>query len=214
MKNSALKTLFILAGILSASLARAQEAFTARNCLEVKLQYALQRPGYSVNSPIDIAYMTQAYRFRSRIGIGLRYYVFEKWYVELNSAYSQEGGGYNKQFTNANYWKNALNLGFCSSHNRTLIVELYTGIDLNTLLGATLKNTETSEQEKVSDYFNRFMVSIPVGLGLKTKIAPNTYVSASTSLSMSSYRLDSKDYIRVSQFLSPVFQVGMSKIIQ
>lgn len=188
---------------------------TARNHFEVSLKYALQRPFYSVTNPIDIVALSHENRYRSRLGVGCRYYVFEKWFLEYNLAYSQEGGGFKKQFTNTNYLKNGINIGFSTNQNRRLIFDIYTGFDLNFLLNSKFKNQFTGQSENVTNYHKMFVLSFPVlGMGLKTKIQENTFLSAQTYFSMTNYRVSNEENSNVSQVIFPAFQISLSKFLK
>jgi len=186
-----------------------------KNHFELSLKYAIQKPFYSVTSPIDIIAVSHDNRYRSRLSLGCRFYVFNKWFAEYNLAYSQEGGGYNAQYTNTNYLKNGINIGFSSNHNRRLIFELYTGVDLNLLLNSKFVNKETDFSENVTNFNNRFVVSFPfLGTGFKTKIYEQTFVSVHTFLSMSKYNVSSEENTMVSQVIIPAFQIGISKFLK
>jgi hypothetical protein len=79
----------------------AQKDTTNISKTEISLRYSLQCPLYSVNTAQDLT-LSQDTRYRSRFSIGIRYYVSKRWYTEFSPAFSQEGGGYKKQKTNAN----------------------------------------------------------------------------------------------------------------
>jgi len=186
--------------------------FLSKYKFEVSSNFAIQRPIYSLTTPIDIVALPHQARYRSRIGVGLKYYVFNKWFVEYQTAYSQEGGGFKEQNTNANYWKNCIYVGFCSNQNRKIIFDIYTGMDFNILLNALFRNTVINKSENVSDYYNRFGTSFPVlGMGFKTKIHENLFVKVSTFLSLTNYRISAEEYTNVSQVIFPAFQISLSK---
>ncbi len=181
---------------------------------EVSINYAMQRPFYSISTPIDIITFEHHSRYRSKVGMGLKYYVFNKWFVEYQTAFSQEGGGYKEQYTNANYWKNGFYLGFSSNHTRRVIFDFYTGMDINFLINAKFKNTVIGQNENVSDYYNPVVLSFPVlGLGLKTKIYDDIFIRAGSYLSMTNYRVSSEKNTNVSQVIIPAFQISFTKFI-
>jgi len=192
-----------------------ENSIIAKNHWEVSLEYSIQRPFYSVTSPIDIVAIPRESRYRNRFGVGCRYYVFEKWFLEYNLAYSQEGGGYKKLFTNTNYLKNGINVGFSTDQNRRLVFNLFTGFDLNFLLNSKFKNQFTGEIEIVTNYHKNFTISFPVlGMGLKTKIYKNIFLSAQTCFSMTNYRVSNENNTNVSQVIFPAFQISLSKFIK
>jgi hypothetical protein len=182
---------------------------------EVSLNYAIQRPFYSITTPLDIIALPHLERYRSRIGVGSEYYVFNELFIEYQTAYSQEGGGFKEQYTNANYWKNGIYVGFCSNQNRKVIFNIYTGADLNILLNAKFKNAVIHKTENVSGYFNRFVISFPVlGVGFKTRIYENLFLKIQTCLSMTNYRISTEKYTNVSQVIFPAFQISLSEFLK
>ena len=188
--------------------------FVSKHKFEVSLNYAIQRPFYSLTPPADITAMPHQARYRSRIGADIKYYVFNKWFFEFQTALSQEGGGFKEQYTNANYWKNGIYVGFCSNHNRRIIFDIYTGLDFNLLLNAKFKNNILDKSENVSDYYNRFVISFPVlGMGLKTKIHDNLFLKTSTYLSMTNYRISQEENTNVSQIVFPAFQISLTRFL-
>lgn len=205
----------ILILFLSSQIFAQDNSIIAKNHFEVSLKYAIQRPIYSVSSPADIVAFTHTNRYRSRLGIGIKYYVFEKWFLEYNLAFSQEGGGYKEQFTNTNYLKNGINIGYSTNQNRRLIFDIYTGFDLNLLLNSKFKNKITDESETVTDYHKRFVFSFPVlGMGFKTKIHENLFLAAHTYASMTNFRVSKEENTKVSQVILPAFQISLSKFLK
>jgi len=107
------KSTFTLFFIFISTFIFAQDSvFFPKNKIEMCLNYAIQRPFYSMTIPTDIFELPHYTRYRNRIGVGLKYYVLKKWFLEYQTAYSQEGGGFKAQYTNANYWKNNVYVGF------------------------------------------------------------------------------------------------------
>jgi hypothetical protein len=210
------KICIVLIMIIQPLIIHCQEnSITARNHFEVSIKYSLQRPFYSVTNPIDIVAFSHETRYRSRLGIGCRYYVFENWFSEFNLAYSQEGGGFKNQFTNTNYLKNGMNIGFSTAQNRRIVFDIYTGFDLGMLLCSKLKNQFTDESENVKNYHKRFSVSFPVlGAGFKTEIYENTFLSAQTYFSMTNYRVSTEENTTVSQVIFPAFQISLSRFLK
>lgn len=213
MKKSILPA--ILLSFMTLQMFAQENLIIAKNHFEVSIKYAIQRPFYSVSSPVDIVAFSHANRYRSRLGVGCKYYVFEKWYLEYNLAFSQEGGGFKNQFTNTNYFKNGIIIGFSTNQNRRLIFDIYTGFDLNILLNSKFKNKLTGISENVTDYHNRFVFSFPVlGMGLKTKIHENIFLSAQTYVSMTNYQVSKEENTNVSQLVFPAFQISLSKFLK
>lgn len=200
--------------LLQWSGASAQEGFSVKKKVEVKASYSIQRPIYSVTSPLDFFVFGKDNRYRNAINMGARYYPFEKWFAEYQLSYSQEGGGYKEQFTNANYMKNSLFWGHSSDHSRRLILEIYSGVEMNVFLNARFKNAGNSEMENVNSYFNKLNVSVPIGMGLKTKISDKTFLSLSTSFSVSLNNSIHSDNLDVYQVIVPSFKIGISQFIR
>lgn len=191
----------------------AQESFSAKKKFEIKASYTIQRPIYSVTSPFDFIVFGKDNRFRNAINMGARYYPFEKSYAEYQLSYSQEGGGYKEQFTNANYMKNSLFWGHSSDHSRRLIFEIYTGVEMNIFLNARFRNAGNSEMDNVNSYFNKLNVSVPIGIGLKTKISGKTFLSLSTFFSVNVNNSIHSDNLDVYQVIVPSLKIGISKFI-
>jgi len=96
-------SIIILIIILTLKIFGQKNLIIAKNHFEVSLKYAQQRPFYSVTTPLDIVALSHENKYRTRLGVGCRYSVFEKWFLEYILAYSQESGVFKKQFTNTNY---------------------------------------------------------------------------------------------------------------
>ncbi len=181
--------------------------------IEVGIKYSIQCPIYSINSPNDLL-LPQDTRYRSRIGAGIKYYPFKRWYVEYSPSYSQQGGGYKSQRTNADYFTNSFLLGFSTLHSRLIVFNLFCGIDANFLINAKWINMETQKSENVSSYFNSFNLSFPVGMGLKTRITDNYFIGLNTYASISPYSISKEPVFKVSQIIFPAFQVSISKFLK
>ena len=184
----------------------------SKHKFEIQCIYSLQRPYYSITDITDIG-LPKQYRYRSAFGFGIRYYVFTKWYSEFNTSFSQEGGGFKEQHTNANYLKNSINIGFSSKHSRKIIFDFNTGISQNILINAKFINTINGTKENISNYFNNTFISFPLSIGLKTKIADNTYITLATFLNMSLYKVSSESDIKVAQLIIPAFRISISKFL-
>ena len=197
------------------SLSAQNEMRVFKNNFEFSLKYALQRPYYSVSNFFDIIAFSHDKRYRSRISIGCRYYFFEKWFTEYLLAYSQDGGGFTNQFTNANYLKNSIYIGFASNQNKKIIFDIYTGLDFNCLINSCFVNKTSGFSENVNKLYNRFSIHFPViGTGFKTKIFTNTFFSIQTYLSLSNYQISNQQNTKVMQVIFPAFQVSISKFIK
>ncbi len=183
-----------------------------RGKYEASFSYSIQNPVYSVNTPLDLL-LSQDTRYRSRIGLGLNYYLSPKWHCGFVTSFSQEGGGYKKQRTNANYFKNSFLAGYNTPHTRRIIFDAFLGVEMNLLLNARY-HSQSNESEKVSDYYHKFNLSYPIGLGVKTKIFEDYYFGCHTFLSFSPYKISKEPYIRVSQFIFPAFQISVSKFLK
>ncbi len=192
----------------------AQEEDPLKRKIEVGITYTLHRPFYSVNNPLDIVALPKAWRMRNALRISARYYPFEHWFVEASTGYSQEGGGYAQQHTNANYWKNGLYLGYSAKHHRKVIFETYTGIESSVLMSAKFKDKNSKTVENVRPFFRNTYTSIPFGIGLKTPLNNDTFLTLRTSGQLGMYEADSQTFIKAAQIIFPSFQVSVSKFIK
>ena len=68
--------------LILAQSAWAQDNFIIKNKFEFQVNYALQRTFLSVNNPIDNI-LPKAKRYRSAIGVGMRYHAIERLFVDL-----------------------------------------------------------------------------------------------------------------------------------
>jgi len=192
---------------------KAQTDFISKRKFEISLIYAAQCPLYSVNTPSDLS-LSQDTRYRSRFGFGLIYYPYRRWYVEYSPSYSQEGGGYTERKTNADYFAHSFLLGFSTLPSNKIIFNMFCGIEMNFLLTARLINVHSKLTEDVTEYFNRFSISFPIGLGVKTRIVGNYYFGCQTFVSFSPYTISKESYLRASQIIFPAFQFSISKFIK
>jgi hypothetical protein len=213
MNKAFLYVCVVLLEIFSSFTVIAQQDTTKKSRIELSLRYSLQCPIYSVNTPADLI-LSQDTRYRSRFSLGIRYYLLRRWYIEYSPAFSQEGGGYKEQKTNANYFKNSIFFGYSALHSRKIIFNVFCGIETNLLLNARLINIHTNERTNVSDYYNRFNLSYPIGFGIKTKIFKDYLFNFHTFLSFSPYKISNEPYINVSQIVFPAFQFGISKFLK
>lgn len=93
--------------------------------------------------------------------------------------------------------------------------QINTGFDLNFLINSTFKNMFNGESENVTSYHKRFVFSFPIlGMGLKTKIHKDIFLSTQTYVSMTNYRLSREGNILVSQVVFPAFQISLSKFLK
>jgi len=189
----------------------AQGAFQTRHRFEAHVAVAAQRPYYANSTKLS-GFIFKEYRYRVAGEVGVRYYVFKKWYAEYQLAYSPEGGGLAEQHTNANYLKNSLLLGFSARHSRRIIFNIYTGINTNLLLGARF-HALNGTVEQVKDYYRSTYFGIPLGLGLKTKVGEVGYVALGTFISMSRSSVSRNDNISSIQVVSPAFKLTFSKFL-
>lgn len=189
----------------------AQDEGLVKNKFEVKLSYALQRPFYAptLSSLINVK---RDFRLRNAASLGIRYYVSNRFFAEYQLGYSQEGGGYEKQYTNTDYLKNSFLIGLSARHSRSVIFDISTGLDFNVLLDAKFKNAENDDQEVVRSYFNKTHWSFPLILGLKTKIGNDTYLGVQTFGSVSQ-NVSAESSANSTQFLFPAFKINLSKIL-
>jgi hypothetical protein len=207
-----MKKLFVLGFLFVSFIVKAQTDSTHSKKFELTAAYSIQCPLYSVNSSQDLM-LTQDTRFRSRIGLGIKYYPFQRWYGEYSMSFSQEGGGYIQQKTNANYFKNSFLLGYSSLDNNRIIFNILCGFEVNLLLNARLINELNGESDNVSDYYHRVNISFPIGLGFKTQIVNGYYFGCHTYVSFSPYSISSVESIKVSQIIFPAFQFSISKFL-
>ncbi len=187
--------------------------FPVKKSTELKIHYSLQRPFYSVNLPLDIVALPKDWRMRHALGIDARYYLGRCVFVTLGTSYSQEGGGYSQQRTNANYWKNAIHFGYSAKHRRKIIFEVYTGLEHRSLIKARFidKNNRTSESIKA--YLSNSFFSLPIGMGFKTKATESFYLTLDISAHFGTYDASSQDFINSAQIVLPAFRFGLSKFI-
>jgi len=207
---------YILFAILIVSLnlaTRAQnDTVIVKNKFEIGLNYAIQRPIYSVTNILDVVAFSHDSRFRSKIGALGRYYFFNKWFAEYSISFSQEGGGYKNQFTNTNYLKNSIALGFSTNHSRLIIWDIYMGCDLNLLINSRFVNRQTGFSENVTDYNNRLVFGFPtISTGLKTKVSEGTYLALRSYFSFTGY-VSAEDETKVSQVIFPSVQISLTKL--
>jgi hypothetical protein len=94
------------------------------------------------------------------------------------------------------------------------VFNIYCGIEANVLLNANLINTYTNEKTDVSDYYNRFNLSYPIGLGFKATVYNDFYLNLHTFISFSPYSISNESYINVSQIVFPAFQISISKFLK
>lgn len=186
----------------------AQEFDFARNRVELRFSYTLQRP-FTAPSPTSLVYVKQDYRWRQGLGIGLRYYPSNHLFAEYHLSFSPEGGGYKQQFTNADYLKNSFLIGYSTRHSRSIIFDVFTGIDYNVRLGATLKNTASGQSESVSNYFRKTHLSVPFGIGLKTSVGSNLLLGVQSFVSVSQ-NVSAEPSARGTQFILPAFRFTAS----
>lgn len=179
---------------------------------EISVGYTLQCPVYSVNTPLDLG-LSQDMVYRSRISAGLKYYLTNKWHIDYAASFSQEGGGFKQQRTNANYLKNTICLGYSTRHSRRIVFSLFGGIDANMLINAHNINDYTKEREDISDFFYRLNLNYTAGLGFKTRIVRDLYFNFKTFISISPYNISRESYIKVSQVIFPAFQFSISKFL-
>jgi hypothetical protein len=202
--------ILICSGIFATTLpAQAEEL--VKNKLELRLSYALQRPFYAPNAS-SLINVKRDFRLRNAASLGIRYYVSNRFFAEYQIGYSQEGGGYEKQYTNADYVKNTFLIGLSARHSQNVIFDFSTGLDFNVLLDANFKSRETDDKEAVRSYFNKTQLSFPLALGFKTKIGDDTYLGLQTFGSVSR-NVSTEVSTKTMQFLFPAFKVNLSKIL-
>lgn len=190
----------------------AQDVFLAGKKFELKLLYALQRPHYSLTDQMDLFKKNPESSYRNRFGLGLRNYVFEKWFFEYESSISQEGGNYDLEHTDANYWKNSLLIGHNSYHRAKVVFDLFTGVEINSFLKSG-KN-DNHNNENTDAFYTGAYFSFPVGFGVKTKLLEKTFVGASTFISIGKYKMDNLVSGKISQIVSPAFQLGVTRFFR
>ncbi|RIV27418.1 hypothetical protein DYU11_03685 [Fibrisoma montanum] len=190
----------------------AQENDLARHRVELRFSYTMQRP-FAAPTPTSLLYVRQAYRWRQGLGIGLRYYATGHLFTEYHLSFSPEGNGSNQQFTNVNYLKNSFLIGYSSRHTNQVMVDVFTGIDYNVRLGARLKNTVSGQSEPVSSYFRKTVLSLPLGVGLKTTIGSNLLVGVQSFVSVSQ-NVSAQSSARTTQFIVPAFRLTASTFLK
>ncbi len=190
----------------------AQEFDLAHNRFELRFSYTLQRP-FTAPSPTSLVFVRQEYRWRQGLGIGIRYYATNHFFTEYHLAFSPEGGGNKQQFTNADYLKNSFLIGYSSRHTNKVMVDVFTGLDYNVRLAATLKNTVNGQSESVNAYFRKSHLSIPLGIGLKTSIGTNLLVGVQSFVSVSQ-NVSAEPSARATQFILPGFRFTASTFLK
>lgn len=212
MKFSFLILTFFLIIIFEAN---AQDSANTAPCkAEFGLLYAIQKPFYSVTNPTDIVLLKHDNRYRNRIGLSLKYYPLKKWFVEYQTAYSQEGGGYKQQKTNANYWKNSIFFGYSTKHKKKLILDIFSGVDFNIFLNSNFINTANDTKLNLSNYYKKSNISYTFGFGLKTKINKSHYLRLSTFFSVSNSNISNQPNIIQRQIIAPAYQLSFTKFIK
>jgi len=204
--------LLVIVFIFSISL-EAQNLNSVKKAMEVRLAFALQRPFYVSNDLSDIGLPKQS-RYRSAVSAELRYYPFNRSFAEYQLGYSQEGAGYASQFTNANYLKNSIQIGYSALHSRRLIFDMYAGWCFNILLSAKFKNAQTGNTENVGSYYSRTAQGISLGLGVKTKIKNDLYIGLSTFMNIGVSPISKNVSPEELQFVIPAFKISVSKLIR
>lgn len=189
----------------------ANEITSSKNKFESGIVYCFHRPFYSVSHPLDIAFPKEN-KYRNNLGVVLRYYVFNNWFTEFGSSYSQQGGGIKPIYTKANYWKNGIHLGYSTDHHRRLMFETFVGIESNTLLSAKMINKVNGDKENVKDYYNYHFIGTQAGVGIKVRLNDQYFLGMLSSLGMSDYKV--AKYINVSQVVFPMFQVKITKMFR
>ncbi|GAB4235590.1 MAG: hypothetical protein Tsb0034_09840 [Ekhidna sp.] len=203
--------IFCLLGLIS--VASYSQDHSVKKSIELKAHYSLQRPFYSVNIPLDIVALPKDWRMRHAIGLDVRYYLGTRWFATYGTSFSQEGGGYSQQRTNANYWKNAVHLGYSAKQNRKLIFEMYTGLEHSILINAKFKDKNNGTVENIEEYLSNSFVSIPLGIGLKSRVGKTYFFTMDVSAHFGTYDASSQDFIKSAQIILPAFRFGISKFI-
>jgi hypothetical protein len=211
-KNKTIGLSLILVVVVAHGRLSAQE-ITVQGKQEILLHYSLQRPFYSVNNPMDILALPQDWRMRSALGVEARHYFFEKWYISANLGYSQEGGGYSRQHTNANYFKTGLYLGYSARHYRKLIFTFYTGYEHSLLLTARFIDENNTSAKRVQDYISPSYGAVPLGIGLKKKIGQRLFTTLDVSAHIGSYYGSTQSFLKSAQIILPAFRIGFSKFL-
>jgi hypothetical protein len=209
-----MKTIALLVSLIFALLCGsivpvfAQDFDFARHRVELRFSYTLQRP-FTAPSPSSLVYVRQEYRWRQGLGAGLRYYATKHLFAEYHLSFSPEGGGYKQQFTNVDYLKNSFLIGYSSRHTNKVMVDVFTGIDYNVRLAATLKNTVNGQSESVSNDFQKTHLSVPLGIGLKTNLGNNLILGVQSFVSVSQ-DVSADPSARATQFILPAFRFTAS----
>lgn len=209
--KSGIITLFILLSLVSEIFGQDKAESTSRK-FEIKLAVPIQRAFFTDADLKDIG-LPKQHRYKAGLNIGIRYYPFKRWFAEYEFGFSPEGGGFSKQFTNANYLKNSIRLGYSTSHTKKIVFSIYTGIDINLLLSAKFKNTQSGTKENVKSYFNNTTLGLPLGIDFKTKVRSYYYVGLGTfivtGLSVVSKNILPEEF----QYIVPAFKLSFSKTI-
>ena len=117
----------------------------------------------------------RGFRVRPAVGIGVTYYLAERWTISGDLLYSAQGGGYPRRKTNTNYLKMPLWLGYSAHRQRNLIFTTQLGIEYGYLLKATLVDDFSDRREDVSAYLRRGYTGVAWAIGLKKYLFDHTY---------------------------------------
>lgn len=206
--------IFIVILMLYLENSYAQDAKSIKGKIEVKVMVSIQNPRYASSFRSLFAdYVYGKARYRTGLGVGLRYYLTNQWYSEYRLAYSPEGGGYQQQHTNLNILKNTVLFGHSAKHTYRLMFDFYTGIDVNTLLTARFKAAGTTKTESVAEFYKRVSFSLPVGIGFKSKITQDVWLSLQAYGSLSLDPVTTQSYAKTSQVLLPGVNLSVSKLL-
>ncbi len=196
---------------LTTVLACAQETNLVKNRFELRLAYTLQRPFYTPKIGA-LLYVKNDFRLRHAADFSVRYYIFERFFTAYQIGYSLQGGGYRAQHTNANYLTNTLLIGTNASHTRKVVFETSIGLTFNTLLSAQFQNTTISSREIANSYFHKHHLSVPIALGLKSKMGTDTWLGVQTSGSLSR-NVSAETTTEALQLVFPAFTIYFTKMI-
>ena len=182
--------------------------------LELRIAVGLQRPKLiSQYNPADLLVVKDPMRFRPQMALGLRYYPLKHWWVAYQVGWAQQGSSRPYQYTTIQNLQNSLLFGFSARHSRRVVFEAFTGIGGNLLLSAAYHSTG-EESIRASSYLRRFTWYLPIGLGLKTQVRPDTYLGIQSQMEFGLRNLSRGTAASAYQLSLPAFNLTLSKKLQ
>lgn len=188
----------------------AQKISSFKNKFEISGAYTLQRPFISQGEP-QFFITAKTYRWRSAINVGINYHIFNRLFTAYQLGFSQQGGGFSSQYTNLNYLKNTILLGYNSKPTNRVIFELSTGVSFNHLISANYYEKEIKQNAKY--YFATNSRGLPINMGIKTRIKPNLFLGINSMFEFGTTPASKNTYPEKISIISPALKLSVSKFI-